>query len=158
MYMLQTLDKCIIPLAITAEKYMQYEHIGAYWFHMVLIIWIIMRSGYSLLAPSNYLDQCWLIINELLWQSPKWNFTRNTQNVSHFIMFENFIFHITHICYRVVKKTLPCHVTYVYNNLIDFITALGHVSIKALSTLVHKHYHINGLVQERCNSVANALE
>ena len=28
-------------------------------------------------APSHHLDQCWLIINAVLWHSPEGNFTRN---------------------------------------------------------------------------------
>ena len=31
-----------------------------------------------LTAPSHYLNQCWLMISEVLWQSPDRNFTENT--------------------------------------------------------------------------------
>ena len=31
-----------------------------------------------LMAPSHYLNQCWLIISKVKWQSPEGNFTRDT--------------------------------------------------------------------------------
>ena len=31
-----------------------------------------------LMAPSHYLNQCWLMISEVLWHSPDSNFTENT--------------------------------------------------------------------------------
>ena len=34
-----------------------------------------------LLAPSNYLNQCWLAINGVLWHSPETNFTGITQDI-----------------------------------------------------------------------------
>ena len=34
--------------------------------------------AWCLTAASHYLNQCWLIISEILWQSSKGNFTRNT--------------------------------------------------------------------------------
>ena len=36
-----------------------------------------------LMAPSHYLNQCWLIISEVLWQSPRGNFTRYTSATNH---------------------------------------------------------------------------
>ena len=35
-----------------------------------------------LTAPSHYLNQCWLIINGVLWHSPKTNFTENAQAIN----------------------------------------------------------------------------
>ena len=35
-----------------------------------------------LTAPSHYLNQCWLIISEVLWHSPKGNFKGNAQNIN----------------------------------------------------------------------------
>ena len=34
-----------------------------------------------LTAPSHYLNQCWLIISEVLWHSPEGNFTWNAQDI-----------------------------------------------------------------------------
>ena len=52
-----------------------------------------------LMAPSHYmyLNQCWLIINEVFWHSPKGNFTRNTQDIYLWCWyeFENCYFRIT---------------------------------------------------------------
>ena len=36
-----------------------------------------------LMAPSHYLNQCWLVINKVQWHSPKSNFTRNTATINH---------------------------------------------------------------------------
>ena len=34
-----------------------------------------------LTAPSHYLNQCWLMISEVLWHSPDSNFTENTSDI-----------------------------------------------------------------------------
>ena len=34
-----------------------------------------------LMAPSHYLNQCWLIISEVIWLTPEGNFTGNGQNI-----------------------------------------------------------------------------
>ena len=34
-----------------------------------------------LMAPSHYLNQCWLIISEVIWLTPEENFTGNGQNI-----------------------------------------------------------------------------
>ena len=39
-----------------------------------------------LMAPSHYLNQCWIIISEVFWHSPEDNFTGN--NISHWHEFE----------------------------------------------------------------------
>ena len=36
-----------------------------------------------LMAPSHYLNQCWLIINRVKWHSPDGNFIRNTSTTVH---------------------------------------------------------------------------
>ena len=47
------------------------------------------RSG-STLAPSHYLNQCWLIINGLLWNKHKTNFTGCTEDNNLWKEFEIF--------------------------------------------------------------------
>ena len=42
-----------------------------------------------LTAPSHYLNQCWLIIIEVLWHSPHGNFTGNSQDIRPWFEFEN---------------------------------------------------------------------
>ena len=37
--------------------------------------------AWCLTAPSHYLNQCWLIITDVLWHSPKSNFTRSNINL-----------------------------------------------------------------------------
>ena len=42
-----------------------------------------------LMAPSHYLNQCWLIISQVLWHLPEDNFTQNTQYIHPWYEFEN---------------------------------------------------------------------
>ena len=37
-----------------------------------------------LMAPSHYLNQCWLIISTIHWQSSEGHFTRDTPAINHF--------------------------------------------------------------------------
>ena len=46
-------------------------------------------------APSHYLNQCWLIINGILWYSPCNNFTSSAWDISTWYEFENYNFEIT---------------------------------------------------------------
>ena len=41
-----------------------------------------------LTAPSHYLNQCWLMITEVLWHSPDSNFTENAWDIYHWNEFE----------------------------------------------------------------------
>ena len=49
-----------------------------------------------LMAPSHYLNQCWLLISEILWHSPKSNFTASTQTTSLYNEFEKYT--VSNIC------------------------------------------------------------
>ena len=40
------------------------------------------------MAPGHYLNQCSLIISEILWHSPDGNFTRNSQDICPWYEFE----------------------------------------------------------------------
>ena len=42
-----------------------------------------------LTAPSHYLNQCWLFIREVQWQSPEGNFTRNASAINYYNQLEN---------------------------------------------------------------------
>ena len=42
-----------------------------------------------LMAPSHYLNQCWLLFAEVLWSSPESNFTANVQATVLYNEFEN---------------------------------------------------------------------
>ena len=48
-----------------------------------------------LMAPSHYLNQCWLITCETLWHSPEGNFTGNAQGIFPWYEFENYFSKIT---------------------------------------------------------------
>ena len=48
-----------------------------------------------LTAWSLYLNQCWLIINEILWHSPEDNFTGNVQDIYPWYVCENYWFEST---------------------------------------------------------------
>ena len=43
----------------------------------------------------HYLDHCWLVISEVFWHVPQWNFTENTQDIYAWYEFENYYFKIT---------------------------------------------------------------
>ena len=46
---------------------------------VLMVGWADVRdSECCLLAPSHYLNQCWLTISEVKWQSPKGNFIGDT--------------------------------------------------------------------------------
>ena len=47
-----------------------------------------------LMAPSHYLNQCWLIISKVQWHSSECNFTRDTSGTSHWNQLENYLFRI----------------------------------------------------------------
>ena len=49
----------------------------------------------SLTAPSHYQNQCWIVINCALWQSPESSFTRSTHELSPQYAFEDYIVKIT---------------------------------------------------------------
>ena len=48
-----------------------------------------------LTAPSHYLNQCWLFINEVRWHSDESNFTASAQVTTLYYEFENYTFKIT---------------------------------------------------------------
>ena len=47
-----------------------------------------------LTAPSHYLNQCWLLISEVLWHSPESNFTASAQTTLLYSEFEDYTFKI----------------------------------------------------------------
>ena len=51
-------------------------------------------------APSHYLNQCWLIISEVLWHSPESNFTGNALDICPWYVFENYLSRITAASHR----------------------------------------------------------
>ena len=44
-----------------------------------------------LTAPSHYLNQCWLVISKVQWESPQGNFTREFSVINHY----NYLFKIS---------------------------------------------------------------
>ena len=44
-----------------------------------------------LTAPSHYLNQCWLIINKVQWNSSEGNFTKDTSAINHWNEFQNYL-------------------------------------------------------------------
>ena len=71
--------------------------IVAWWCHMVTEFWVNIGSGnfFCLTAPSQYSNQCWLIINEVLWCTFHGNDYVNSQNIDTQVMFEILTFEIT---------------------------------------------------------------
>ena len=69
---------------------------------MATYIWVNIGSGNGLLPDRTKplpdrvrLTQCWLLVNEVLWQSPEINFTANAQLDILYNEFENGTFEIT---------------------------------------------------------------
>ena len=44
-----------------------------------------------LTAPSHYLNQCWLIISKVQWQSPEGNLTRDASAINYYNQLENYL-------------------------------------------------------------------
>ena len=44
-----------------------------------------------LMAPSHYLNQCWLIISKVQWHSSECKFTRDSSAISHWNWLENYL-------------------------------------------------------------------
>ena len=63
-----------------------------------------------LMAPSHYLNQCWLIIKEVLWHSPKGNFTGNAKDIYPWFEFGNYS-HISQgpMSLQSLKTVLVCN-------------------------------------------------
>ena len=59
----------------------------------------------SLMAPSHYLNQCWLLISQSLWHSPEWNIPASGQAIVLYNEFENYI-----IIYQgpITYRSIPC--------------------------------------------------
>ena len=53
-----------------------------------------------LMAPSHFLNQCWLLISKVLWHLPENNFTMSTLATILYYEFENHTFKITSISPR----------------------------------------------------------
>ena len=51
--------------------------------------------AYCMTAPIHYMNQCWLIIEDVLWHSHENNFTRNTHELHPLHVFGNYTFTIT---------------------------------------------------------------
>ena len=63
--------------------YMSYKTCHKTWSTLVEIM------AWSLMAPSHYLNQCWLIIREVLWHSPEGNFIEREREIKFIGLFEN---------------------------------------------------------------------
>ena len=91
--------------------------------------WLGSSSCY-LTAPSHYLNQSWLIISEVQRQSPEGDLTKDTSAINHQNYLENHF--------------LKCH-----SNI------SGANELMELNCIL---LYIDGLMQERRNSIAQALE
>ena len=70
-----------------------------------------------LTATSHYLDQCWLIISEVLWNSSENNFTSSAQDVYNWYRFEHY-FNYNCISHAPVGLYFMCKYTIVLNLVI----------------------------------------
>ena len=56
---------------------------------------LVQVMACCLTAPSHYLNQCGLIISEVVWHSPEGNFTENAEDIYPSNEFETYKFNIT---------------------------------------------------------------
>ena len=94
----------MLSLYKMAATLFQLQHVQILSLHINSLwpIYVIWRQGSRstlgqvmascLMAPSHYLNQCWLMISEVLWHSPDSNFTENTQDIYHWNEFEIYLF------------------------------------------------------------------
>ena len=55
----------------------------------------VQLMAFCLMAPSRYMNQCWLIIREVLWYSPEGNYTGTAQDTHPWHQIYNYQFQIT---------------------------------------------------------------
>ena len=56
---------------------------------------LAQTMAWCLMAPSHYLNQCWLIIKEVLWHSPQSNLIRSAHELKLYHVFRDYTFKIT---------------------------------------------------------------
>ena len=67
-----------------------------------------------LMAPSHYLDRCWLFIIEILWQSPENNFSVSAEATILYNEFKNYTFLSFHFWYvNIPQGEGVLHITFV---------------------------------------------
>ena len=73
-----------------ATKWYQFHTTDAWWFSLSRT-WstLVQAMAWCLMAPSHYMNWCWLIISEVFWHSPKGNFMRSAGDVYPWFEFEN---------------------------------------------------------------------
>ena len=71
----------------------------ARWWHGTGSI-LVQVMAWCLTAPSQYLNQCWLLICEVLWHSPESDFILSASIATLYDDFENYTFKITATSHR----------------------------------------------------------
>ena len=93
--------------------------------------------AWCLMAPSHYLNQCWLIISEVLWQSPQWkmlniSILHMSLKITHWILEQ----HLPG-ANELMKYTKPDR-TYISNNL--FLQLTQCCTVMLYSIIEFNHY------------------
>ena len=77
-----SMRKTEILVSIATEPHIFHQLTVAYWCHMATHVWVNTGSGNILVtAPSHYLNQCWLLMSEVLWHSSESNSTARAQAI-----------------------------------------------------------------------------
>ena len=71
--------------------------------------------AWCLMARSHYQNQCWLALNRVLWHLPEGNFTRNAQDINHYMLLENYTCNILQPCLPVIYHYLHYDYDYHYH-------------------------------------------
>ena len=61
---------------------------------------LVQAMTCCMMAPSHYLNQCWLIISKVQWHSSEGSFTRDTPAINHSSKLENYINKVSFISPR----------------------------------------------------------
>ena len=75
---------------------------GAIWHHRSWST-LVQVVACCLMAPSHYLNQCWLSTSDVFWQSQEVNFTGNAEDIYPWYEFKNWL----HCLYLRLQPHLP---------------------------------------------------
>ena len=108
-----------------------------------------------LTVPSHFLYQCSLIINQILWHSPKTNFTGYAQDINAWNEYENYSCKKLFLLYFTgADELIGCVLT-------GIVVLSNSVSLSIwilVNPVLISTDNIDGLAQERRNSSALAME
>ena len=94
-YLSQCWPRSLSPYGLTRPQWVNQMYFNSIWpsdaiWHHRAWSTLVQVMACCLTAPSHYLNQCWLIISEVLWHSFQGNFTGNAQDTNPWCELENY--------------------------------------------------------------------